>query len=318
MPYILAAFAALFALIVAAWRSAVRRILAFERLEVLLAPAPGRRVAVDGVSLHCIERGRGDPLVLIHGLGASTFSWRENIDELSRDFRVIAVDLLGFGYSQRLADADYSLTAHARRVAALMDALGIESASVAGHSLGGAVAMHLAEDYPQRVRGLILVDAATPRETKAFARTRFFAATNPIGYAFVYNNRRLRRWLIERLYFDKSQVTDEVVEGYVAPGRYRGNYEARARLARHMARDADPRLDALRQPALILWGAKDPLVPPRRGRWLADRIAGSRLVPIDRAGHNLPEEQPEAVNKAIRDFARRAPAPATSVAAARP
>lgn len=292
-------------LVVALRRWALRRIGSFESSDVLRAEASGQRITVDGVLLHYVERGRGDPLLLIHGLDASTFTWRMNIEALAEQFRVVAVDLLGFGYSQRAADADYSLGGHARRIGLLMDGLGVRSAVIGGHSLGGAVALHVATQQPERVRSLVLVDAATPRETKAFSRTRYSAFFNPIVYAFVVGNRRLHRLLLKRLYYDKTGVTEGVAAGYWAPTRYRGTFAARERLARSMARDADVPLAAIGVPTLILWGANDPIVPPRRGRWLAARIPGARLVAIPRTGHQTPEEQPAIVNREIVAFASK-------------
>jgi pimeloyl-ACP methyl ester carboxylesterase len=292
-------------LVVILRRWALRRIRSFESFDVLEAEPSGQRISVDGVLLHYVERGRGDPLMLIHGLDASTFTWRMNIQALAEQFRVVAVDLLGFGYSQRAADADYSLSGHARRIGLLMDALGVRSAVIGGHSLGGAVAMHFATQQPERVRRLLLVDAATPRETKAFSRIRYSAFFNPIVYASVVGSRRLHRLLLKRLYYDKTRVTEGVAAGYWAPTRYRGTFAARERLARSMAQDADVPLDAISVPTLILWGANDPIVPPRRGRWLAARIPGARLVAIPRTGHQTPEEQPDIVNREIVAFASK-------------
>ncbi len=286
-------------LVVALRRWALHRIASFESSDVLEADPSGQRISIDGVLLHYVERGQGDPLVLIHGLDASTFSWRMNIDPLAEQFRVVAVDLLGFGYSQRAADADYSLGGHARRVGLLMDALGIRSAVIGGHSLGGAVAMHFVTQQAERVRSLLLVDAATGRETKAFSRIRYTTLFNPIVYALFVGSRRLHGFLLKRLYYDKTKVTEGVAAGYWAPRRYRGTFAARERLARAMARDAEVRLDAIRVPTLILWGANDPIVPLRRGRWLAARISSARLVAIPRTGHQTPEEQPEIVNREI-------------------
>jgi pimeloyl-ACP methyl ester carboxylesterase len=112
-----------------------------EDLDWRSARPPGEIVEVDGVPLHYIERGAGSKAaVLIHGFLGHTFSFRHLIPELANDHRVVAVDLKGFGYSSRPKKSDYSLTEQARLVTRLMDKLGIDWASVVGHSLGASVA----------------------------------------------------------------------------------------------------------------------------------------------------------------------------------
>lgn len=291
------------------WLWARRKARAFEDRDALLEPAPGKRIEIDGASLCYEEHGAGPALVLIHGLGASTYTWRYNIDGLARDFRVVAVDLLGFGHSQRLADADYSLTGHARRLALLLERLGIDQAVIVGHSLGGLVALHFAERYPQRVRGLVLVAPATPREAQMLAWARYVAALRPFFYAFGYQSRAVRRRVLATLYADPAVVSDEVVEQYLGLARFKGHQEALARLIRGVARD--PALDLTRfaVPVLLLWGERDRLVPPQRARWLLARLPAARFVKVPRAGHMLPEEQPDEFNRLVAAFAAREAAP---------
>jgi pimeloyl-ACP methyl ester carboxylesterase len=300
----LAFFAGLFALFAALWRWARRRALAFEDRDVLATTPPGRRITVEGVALHYVEQGRGDALVLVHGLGESTFAWRHNIDELARHFRVVAIDMLGFGYSQRVADAPYSAGAHARRLFALMDALGIASATLVGHSLGGLVAMHAAALDPARVRRLVLIDSATAVEAHRLGRTRYFRIFNPFFYAFAYHNESLRRLTFRGLYHG-GRVPPDVVGHYLEMARFRGHEEALARLTAALGREPHPDPRALRVPTLVLWGDDDRLLPPARGRALASTLPDTRFVLIPDAGHMPHEEQPQAVNRAIIDFAQR-------------
>src|SRR3989442_15747988 len=120
------------------------------------ADAPGRIATIGGVGINYIDRGSGPAVVLIHGFGAHTFSFRYLIPDLAKDHRVVALDLKGFGYSERPKKSDYSLSAQARLVVRLMDTLGIESAALVGHSMGGEVAMRVAAGWPQRVERLVL------------------------------------------------------------------------------------------------------------------------------------------------------------------
>jgi pimeloyl-ACP methyl ester carboxylesterase len=301
---LLAGFAAA---LVWSWVWARRKARAYEDRDPLREPAPGQRMEIDGALLHYIERGQGPPIMLIHGLGASTYTWRYAIDDLAREFRVVALDLLGFGHSQRVADADYSLSGHARRVAVLMDRLGIGRATIVGHSLGGLVALHLAGGFPEKVSALILVAPARPQEARALSRTRYLRLLYPFFYALVYQSRGMRRRELSLLYADPSAVSDEVVRHYLELARFQGHQEALARLARDIARDPPLDLARLDVPVLLIWGESDRLMPPSRSRWLLERLPDVRLVRLTGAGHMAPEERPDDFNSLVAEFAAHEP-----------
>jgi pimeloyl-ACP methyl ester carboxylesterase len=245
-----------------AWYAARR----FEDLDPESAGAPGAFVEADGVRIHYVEAGRGETVLLIHGLNASTFSFRYTIPELAQHYRVVALDLKGFGYSERPAGGDSSQTAQAALVERVMDLLGIERAAVVGHSMGGAIAMRLALARPERVSRLVLVDSASDREMHLGVR--------PATY--------LRHLL-------------PVVKGHL---------RGLGLLFAHHGRDEPLDIERIGQPTLILWGEHDRWLPPERGEELAQRIPNGRLLLVRSAGHMPLEEQPESCNLALLDFLR--------------
>lgn len=290
---------AFLALYVYAWY-ATRR---FEDLEPETAEPPGSFLDVDGVRLHYVEAGQGAPVVLIHGLGASTYSFRYTIPELAQRYRVVAFDLKGFGYSARPASGDYSLTAHAKLIAAAMRALGIERAAVVGHSLGGAIALRLASLCPERVDRLVLVDAATDRALQRGRSLAWLARPfAPIIALATLHRQRFRRFALRAAVHDPAHITPEVVEGYFRPSRMKGHARAFARLMAHRRRDTPVDLASVRAPTLVLWGEHDRWLPPSLGEELARALPNARLEVVPAAGHLPLEEQPGYSNRALLAF----------------
>jgi 2-hydroxymuconate-semialdehyde hydrolase len=285
------------------WSYSRRAIRRWENVDLSAVDTAGQEVEVDGVRLHYLDAGSGPPLLLLHGLNGSTFSFRLLMPHLTSRFRVIALDLMGFGYSERPEGRDYSLTAQARLVAGFMDALGIARASVLGHSLGGAVAMHLAVGFPERVDRLILVSSATDTETRRGLRSaRVVKPLMPFVAAFTVQNSRFRRMSLRSGCYDGSFITPEVLEGYIAPTRVRGHVRALA--ATMVDRSKDEPLDPslISQPTLILWGAADRWLPVSHGGRLMALIPNSRLEVVEKAGHLVLEEQAEESARIIADF----------------
>src|SRR5262249_23622919 len=131
----------------------------FDEARAALPNAAYSRFAdVDGVRIHYQEKGAGAPLVLIHGYTSSTFAWNDGFEPLSQEFRVIAVDLKGFGFSGK-PDGDYTRRAQGELVIRLLDQLKIDRAILCGNSMGGEVSMNAAVRHPGRVSALILVDS---------------------------------------------------------------------------------------------------------------------------------------------------------------
>ena len=274
-----------------------------ENLDLADAPKPGEMIRLEDAAIHYVDRGQGQPLVLIHGLGGRIYNFRYNIPVLSEHLRVVALDLKGFGYSERPAAGDYSLTAQARLVGELMDRLGIARAAVLGHSMGAAVALRLAATCPEKVDRLILVGSAPPN-----GMVPRFAASLPLrpllrlGAALVLHQTRVRERVLRQGFYDPAFLSPEMLEEFRRSVRIRGSTNAIASLLSDAARDEPLDLSRVSQPVLLLWGEGDRWADLRLARWLADELPDARLQVIDRARHMVLEERAEEANEAILAF----------------
>lgn len=309
MSFITAVLAAIAAVVSMRWLLKSR-----EDTDWADAAKPGRLLEVEGVRLHYIERGSGPAIVMIHGFGGQTFSFRYQMEEFARGHRCVAIDLKGFGYSERPKGGDYSLEEQARLVLSAMDELRIDKAVLIGHSMGGEVVARAATMAPDRVERLVLVATAPGYPLWLSPRLPFMRWFLP-GFA------RLARLNARRnLFYDpKSVDLDAILAEYEKPGRIRGSlntvWEMWADLRKQPVLDDSK----LTMPVLVLWAEKERvlLFDKRLLRWLRQRLPHAQVVTIPRSGHMLLEEQPEAANRALRQFliggvaGERTPVPAT-------
>jgi pimeloyl-ACP methyl ester carboxylesterase len=261
------------------------------------ARPPGRIIEVDGVPMHIIDRGSGpDANVLIHGFLGHTYSFRLLIPELAMDSRVVAVDLKGSGYSGRPKKGDYSQTEQARLLVGLLDKLGIDRASLVGHSLGGEVAMRIAANWPGRVDKLVLAASVSGDRIPSLPVTPLI---KPFLWLF---GRLFGRRIFRRQFYDPRKATKEILEAYRRPLRIKGTGQAVYQTLRDMRREKAVDTSRIVAPVLILWASHERILP----RWVLSRLRkrfpSAKVETIDRSGHLLLEEQPEASNSAIRRF----------------
>ncbi len=258
-------------------------------------------VLVEGVRVHYARAGSGPALVLVHGIVGSGRNWNRNIEFLSRFRTVYAIDMANMGTSERVKGLDASLEACADRLAAWMEAVGIDNADVAGHSHGGATAMMLAARHPERVRRLVLFAPANPFCTQGHAQMRFYGTR--FGAFFACNiipllPRFLYRRSLERMYGDPKRIVEGTLEGY-ADGL---DSSAIAHILAIMRRwTEDMRLlqaalpDLAGVPMLLFWGDRDRAVTLRSGHVLAETL-GAQLQVVPNAGHIPFEEMPDICN----------------------
>jgi pimeloyl-ACP methyl ester carboxylesterase len=260
--------------------------------------------SVDGIQLRYVRGGSGAPVVLLHGFGASIYTWRLLLPELAKTHDVVALDLPGFGASDQ--PQDLSLLTYRRVIPALMDRLAMPSAAIVGHSLGGGVATLLAAHEPARVTRLVLIDAAgfnlAPADRPWLLR---LAASQASALAARFPIRRLLvREGLRQNYYDASKVSAEEVEQYTAAAQRPGSLGAmRSLLATHgddlVVSDEIAKVKA---PTLIIWGREDAWIPVADADRFAAAIKGSRQVVLDRCGHMPQEEQPEQTLQLISQF----------------
>jgi pimeloyl-ACP methyl ester carboxylesterase len=281
-----------------------------ERLHPQECDAPGKRLEVAGLDLHYEEAGQGEPVVLLHGLGASTFCYRFLVEALAPRYRALALDLPGFGYSTREAE-DMSLTAQVENLRGFLDALSIERAALIGHSMGGAILQRFAVTYPARVERLVLISPASLRDMGRAQGLAFLARpfVGPFAAAVFHKPAIRRRWLAFAVH-DSAFLTPDLMRQYGLTSRVRGNVRSLQRFLTDRAKDVPFDPSDIQRPTLIIWGGSDRLLPPSGGRRLQERIQGSRFVVVPEAGHLVAEERPEVVNRLVLDFLSESQVPA--------
>jgi pimeloyl-ACP methyl ester carboxylesterase len=265
-------------------------------------------VRVGSQLVHVEQAGEGEPVLLLHGFGASSYSWRKVIPRLSASHRVIAMDLNGFGYTERPKDlASYTREGQAALILGVLDALGIDRAHIVGHSYGGGLSLFLASTHPERFRTLVLVDSSAP--TYPDDRRSRAASARPLANlflrAFALRPSTVRRSL-KASFFDDSLITPELVQAYLDRVRIEGTEDAFYGLT-VPRRVPGPRvhLEQIRVPTLAIWGAEDSLIPLASSRRSVARIPGSEFAVIENCGHLPMEEKPEELLAALLPFLER-------------
>jgi len=271
----------------------------------------GRFLDIDGVSIYVEEQNPESAqatIVFIHGFGGSTFSWRHNAPFFAgQGYRVVSLDMKGFGLSYKDFASDYSHPAQAGLLAEVLARLGVERAYLVGHSMGTSVMLYFAHLYPEKVLGLISVSGAVSLD-RGFVRISAllgFAPFRRIGEVFLtrYVTKERVGELLQSAYYRQDALTAEAVDGYY--NRLVTGQWAQSLLA--MTRDMSENtitfaLEDFQFPALILWGQNDTWV-----KWIdidrwRDEIPSAEFHVVPETGHLLMEEEPELFNNMVLAF----------------
>jgi pimeloyl-ACP methyl ester carboxylesterase len=269
-----------------------------------------RFASVEGVRVHYQEAGERDapPVVLVHGFCASTFVWSDVLLPIARaGLRVIAPDLMGYGFSEKPRAGEYTIEAQARLVIGLMDTLGIERATIIGSSYGGAVASVCALDYPERVERLVLVDAVINDDVKRQPLLQLAAAPlmGDLVSPVLLSTYRLTRWRMRKVYGRGAAwlLEDERMRAHHRPLRSSSAHRAVLRtLRRWSAKRIEREAHRIQQPTLLIWGEDDIDIPLEHGQRMFAKIPDARLIVFRRCGHLPQEEYPLEFTKLVTEF----------------
>jgi pimeloyl-ACP methyl ester carboxylesterase len=291
-------------------------------LTVMLLADSVQRVAVPiapAETLHVEISGAGDPVVLVPTLVASAFAFRNLVPLLTAEgYRTIVIEPLGIGQSSRPPRADYSLTAQADRLAAVLDSLHVNQALIVAHSVAGSEAFRLAYRHPEKVRAIVTMEGG-PTETEvtpSFKRSMRFAP-----WIKLFGGVRLIRWKMRQEFIassgDASWVTDSVVRGYTAAAGRNLNATLLVFLAVAASKEREtlaPHLADVRCPVIMMVGGSPHQgdVGPQEIELLQRTVPRFELDSVPGAGHFLYEEQPAAVIAAVRRAAALSVPGATS------
>lgn len=264
-------------------------------LKIKYGNAASQYINVLGMPVHYRDEGSGPVLLLLHGTGASLHTWDGWIETLRHDFRIVRLDLPGFGLTGPNPTGDYRIGSYVNFVNEFATALNLGQFHVAGNSLGGRIAWNYALTHPDRVAKLILIDSAGyPRPEAVNDSLIFRVARIPIvNWLFtVMTPRSLTENSLREVYGDPDKVTDELVDRYFELALRPGNRQAFVERVLDARDDLDGDHRKISQPTLIMWGMEDRWIPIADGRGFADDIAGSRLISFPGVGHIPMEELP--------------------------
>ncbi len=254
---------------------------------------------------------QGTPVVFIHGVGAglSSFMWRKNFDDLANDFPVYALDLLGFGLSDKPSNASYSADLYVDLISDFIREVAGFPANVIASSLGAAYAIRVADEHPELVNAMILNGPSgsdTARRPGMAGAAFYGLLQSPVLGTSFYNvmasERSIRDYARENLFYNHRRVTDRLVTNLYATSHQPGAQHAIAAfLSGYLNTDARSPFSRLTQPAVLVWGKQDLTTPLQQGVQLQELNPASRLEIFDYCRMMPEQENPERFNALVRE-----------------
>jgi len=295
-------FAILFLAITLATVSFYQKDKPIEELKAKYAKYPSRFIRIDGMDVHYRMEGRGKDLLLIHGMAASLHTWDGWTKELKNHFRVIRLDMPGFGLTGPNPTRDYSLQKDTEFLRHFVQKLGLKKIHIAGNSLGGGIAWQYTLLYPESVDKLILVDSiGFPIETKVFT---LHLAKNPlVKYIYPhFSSRHLITRSLHQVYHQDHKISEDLIDRYYDLSLRPGNRSALIDRMSHLRRYDPSSYSGINSETLILWGRQDRWIPVEHAYKFQRALKKSRLIIYPDAGHVPMEEIPEQSVKDVLDF----------------
>jgi pimeloyl-ACP methyl ester carboxylesterase len=266
-----------------------------------------------GVKINYYEAGQGPPIILLHGFGGCSYSWRFLAPALAEDHRVFTIDLKGYGLSDKPADGNYAISDQADMVAAFIRSQDLHDVVIMGHSMGGGVTLmtylKVREDQPARVKSLVLIDSAGyPQKMPWFIWLAKAPVLGSVGGKLV--SPRFATYLVlKKCYYYDDKITEEQIDTYAYYGSLPGALEAVVQTAKQIVPDDIDALTAqyktISVPVLIIWGAEDEVVPLSVGKNFKRDIPNSQLVILPKCGHMPPEEEPGETTRVVKEFLKK-------------
>ena len=276
----------------------------------LLNRVPLHTILVDQHSIVYTDRGQGPPLILIHGLAGSMWHWEQQQKLSTSHFRIITLDLLGSGLSDK-PDLDYSPEYMVSFFLAFMDKLGIPQATLIGNSMGAGLAMGVAITAPTRVSHLVLISGFPPNVRKNLTSPMYQGLINrqPPLWVMKFGNYLAGRWAtkmaLQEIIFNPQLLTPAVIDRSYHNRSTGDAFGPLFSLMNNLDKwetTFASRITHITQPTLILWGTEDRIFPITVGHTLQTLISHSTFAAIPQAGHLPQWEQPELINHHIQNF----------------
>jgi pimeloyl-ACP methyl ester carboxylesterase len=316
MPWILALFALL--------ALPVRPDLLLESLLPRYATGASQFQEVQGIQTHYRDQGQGQPIVLLHGMASSLHTWEGWVAELQPQYRVISIDMPGWGLTGPDPQKRYRIEDQVAFLAAFLDSLGIEKCVLGGNSMGGWFSWNFALAHPERVQALVLVDAAgvpaestvatTSTETKTSNNKRpaYFKLTEQNwlqSYVRVATPRIIYKKMLQQVYVHDSLVDRALVNRYYHLMRHEGNRQAFLDRAKQRGTGAGRfyELPQLQMPVLVLWGESDPWIPLAHAERFQQQMPQAVVVTFPELGHVPMEESSILTVQPVMRFLERLP-----------
>ncbi|MFY9241879.1 MAG: alpha/beta hydrolase [Polaribacter sp.] len=252
---------------------------------------------IDGMQVHYRDEGEGFPIVLVHGTASSLHTWNAWTKELTKNYRVIRMDLPAFGITGPNKNADYSIKAYTQFLNQFLTQIKVDKFYLAGNSLGGNIAWNYTAEYPEKVSKLILVDASGLPTNKPQPAVFKMAKTPVLSSLFLYVTPKFFiKKNIKEVYADETKITDSLITRYHKMALRVGNRQAfidRAKTDFKLGEKANlDKLKSIQTHTLLIWGAQDNWIPLDNGKRMDRILPNSKLVIIENSGHVPMEESP--------------------------
>lgn len=264
----------------------------------------GQFITLSAGDIFYREAGLGQKVILLHGFGSSSASFLGLMTELSKDFRVFALDFPGFGLSAKQKEEDLTLASQVKTVLEFMDQKNMDKAFIVAHDMGGAVAAKLAIDYPNRVEKLVLI---APEGYGQDLRYNYLKYIPPpldrlFLRLFMFNSNAVKKTL-EKAFYDDEQVTKDIINNYVESYKTkRADWAFSKKIKQGLSPDLTAQFSQIKASTLVIWGRQDELIKSTVMEELNHQMPEVTGYFIENTGHLPQQESPEGVADLITSF----------------